>query len=600
MGMSLVFRPQPCRDEGLQGFILRLAEGNHVTPQRRLWNDASPSPETLAGLLGVAAAPWAERLFRQHDNKGNRPLWNSRTRRYCPECLKDKPYWRQAWELSLMTACPKHGRSLIEACPKCDCVHTWPRGILLTCVCGHDLRRSESSSVDEKELRLAQALNHKVLGHDSEIPNLKLLDLGQLHTLIITLGVYAKPGVRPSLRDQKIDSLASAQELMRTAAEVLLNWPQGFYRMLDQVQQSMEADGSASLPGRFGRFYAYLYDHYKEPKYGFLLHAFEKYLEQNWRHPLAERNKRLSRPLRNKHIWVPVRTIAKELGAGVKQITSLVTNGEIESSQVRTTGGRTVLCINRQQTDLIRGLLKDRIDLKMAGEILGVKEHRVRQLLDHHLLGKVITPQENGSGRWHISRTSLEQILILGSDLPELELGEDLVGLGHAIRYWLAKPYLFPRLIIAVIQADLLPVAVDKTETGLCAWLYERQALQTWISDQIKGLRNGAMPIPAAAEYLKIKQEVAYHLVRTLILPVIVEKDSKTTLVELQALERFKESHVLGVELSRQLKVSPKKLYEMLAKENVFPVSGHWIDGGRQNIYRRSNALEGLMKGLAP
>jgi len=257
---------------------------------REIWNDVSPSPEALAKLLGVKEPAWAERLFRQHDNKGNRPLWNSRTRRYCPECLKDKPYWRQAWELSLMTACPVHGRSLIEACPKCDRTHGWQRSTLLTCDCGHEMRRSESLLADEKELRLAQALSHKVLGHDSEIPNLKLLDLGQLHSLIITLGVYAQPGIRPSLRDQRIDSLKSAQQLMRTAAEVLLNWPQGFYRMLDQVQHSMEAEGSASLPGRFGRFYAYLYDHYKEPKYGFLLHAFEKYLEQNWRHPLAERN----------------------------------------------------------------------------------------------------------------------------------------------------------------------------------------------------------------------------------------------------------------------------------------------------------------------
>lgn len=593
----LIFRPQPFADEGMQGFILRLAEGNHVNPPRRLWNEVIPNPDILVRLLGLTQARWTERLFRQHDNKGNRPLWNIRTRRYCPACLHEKPHWRQGWELSLMTVCTVHRVSLIENCPVCDQVQSWKKGNLLSCICGHDLRRSKSLSADQKELKLAQVLNHKVYGQDSRIPNLKLLELEQLHSLIVTLGVYGKAGVRSALREQKIDSIASAQQLMGSASEVLLNWPQGFYRMLDQIQQSMGADESVSLPGRFGRFYGYLYGHYKEPKYGFLLHAFEEYLEQNWRHSFAERNKRLSRPLRKKHVWVPVKTIATELGAGVKQVIALVNSGEIESSQVKTTGGRTVLCINRQQVDVIRGILKDRVDLKMASEILGIKEQRVLQLVDHKLLGKVISPQENGNGRWHISRKTLEQILILGSDLPEFKAAEHLVSLGHAIRHLLTRPYLFPGIMIAIIKEDLLPIAVNKNEKGICGWMYERKALESWMAEQIKVERKGAMPIPAAAKHLKIKEEVIYHLVRTGILKTIVEVDSNQRLVALNTLDDFKQSHILGVEISRQLKVSPKKLFEILAKENVLPVSGHWIDGGRQNIYLRTNKLERLMKG---
>jgi hypothetical protein len=232
----LIFRPQPFEDEGMQGFILRLAEGNHINPPRILWNEATPNPDILVRLLGLTQARWTERLFRQHDNKGNRPLWNSRTRRYCPDCLRDKSYWRQGWELSLMTACAEHSVSLIENCPVCDQVQAWKSGNLLSCICGYDLRRSESFPVDEKELKLAQALNHKVCGHDSEIPNLKLLDLEQLHSLIITLGVYARPGVRPSLRDQKVDSLVSAQQLIQTASEVWLTPLKSIISIMKTVQ----------------------------------------------------------------------------------------------------------------------------------------------------------------------------------------------------------------------------------------------------------------------------------------------------------------------------------------------------------------------------
>jgi hypothetical protein len=595
MTSKLLYHPMPLSDEGLNGFLLKLAAGNKLTAINKLWNGGKFSLAALMVSLGLQEnTAGLQRLFRQRDNVGNRPLWNLRTSRYCPDCLREQSYWRQEWELSLMTVCHRHGGTLVEVCAACDHTLTWRRSALLSCTCGHDLCRATTKQADEKESRLAQILANKLHGEDSDITYLQSLDLKQLHFLIITLGVYANPAARLALREQKIDSLNEAQSLVNTASDVLLNWPKGFYQMLDRIQKSYSTDESARLGQRFGRFYSYLYDHHKGPEFGFLLHAFENYLEKNWRHALAGRNKRLSGRLRNKHIWVPASTIAKELGAGLKQITSLIENGEIESSQVRTTKGRTVLCINRQQLDLIRGLLKDRIDLKMAAGLLGVQETRVRQLLEHHLLGRVISPKENGSGRWRISRSALEQILILGSDLPDWHSSESLGknGLGHALRYWLHKPYLFPRLIIAVIKEEILPTAIDKSKPGLRAWVFDSTGLRQWVSDQIRGKRNGALAIPEAAKYLKIKQEVAYHLVKAGFLETIIEQDSLIRLIDLAGLEEFKRTYVLGAELSRQLKISPKHLSDVLKKENVLPISGNWIDGGRQNIYRRNKFLE--------
>ena len=597
MNTTLLYHPKPLPDEGLNGFLLRLATGNQVTTVRKLFNGRKFSPENLVRRLGIQQEiPEFQRMFRQVDSAGNHPVWNKRTSRYCPYCFREHAYWRQEWELSLVTVCLKHNCHLIENCKKCNHSLTWGRSVLSRCTCGGDLRHIEvpMSLADAKESKLTEIIVNKLYGEDSDIKYLRPLDLKQLHNLIIMLGVYASPQHHLPLRDQKISSLKESQTLVNAAADVLLNWPSGFYKMLDRIQQTYGADDSARLGQRFGRFYSYLYSRYKGREFGFLLHAFENYLEKNWRHALAGRNKRLSGRLRNKHIWVPASTIAKELNAGLKQIILLIEGGEIESSQVTTTKGRTVLCVNRQQMDLIRGLLKDRVDLKMAAEILGIQENRVLQLLKHHLLGKVISPQDSGSGRWKISRSALDQILILGSDLPEWNSSDfpEKCDFGHVLRFWLHKRFLFPRLIIAVIKEEILPVAVDKSFTGLKAWVFDSKTLKEWISNQIHGMRDGAMTIPEASKVLKIKQEVAYHLVNTGLLKVTVEQDSLIRLVELSTLDEFEKTYVLGTKLSRQLNTSPKHLAEILSSKYVFPVTGLEVDGGRQNIYRRDSYLD--------
>ncbi|AKR41997.1 hypothetical protein [Methylophilus sp. TWE2] len=451
---------------------------------------------------------------------------------------------------------------------------------------------------DDKEIELAQTLSNKLHGQDSQILNLQPLNLKQLHSLLVTLGVYANPERRIDLRNQSINSQSSARSLILTASKVLFNWPDSFHQMLDQIQKVSEKKNTARLGKRFGKFYEYLYTNYKGPEFGFLMHEFENYLENNWKHAIAARNKRLSRRLRSGHIWVPVHTMAVELNVSRKAISSLIETGEIDSSRVRTTMGREVICINRLQRELIRSLILDRVDLKMAAEMLGLQENRVCQLYEHHLLGKVIRAKENASGRWQLSRSSLEQILILGANLPEAASDGDLIGLRHLLHYVLNKPFLFPRLLMSVMKKEILPISVCKQERGLSAWQFERSHFKHWHIEQLKGSRKGAFTIPEAAKYLKIKQEVAYHLVGSGYIKCVMEEDSQLRLVTLSNLEDFKRNYVFGVELSKQLSISPKHLCELLEHNNIWPISGHGVDGGRQIIYRRDLVLQRAMKDL--
>jgi hypothetical protein len=38
---------------------------------------------------------------------------------FCPLCLKEAPYYKKSWRLSIFTDCPRHGTQLLDSCPRC-------------------------------------------------------------------------------------------------------------------------------------------------------------------------------------------------------------------------------------------------------------------------------------------------------------------------------------------------------------------------------------------------------------------------------------------------------------------------------------------------
>lgn len=92
----------------------------------------SKSPRDMNGM-GLP-----ERLFRNGANV------------YCPECLKEQPYWRKGWSILPIATCNKHGSRLLQDCPLCKQPLPLTRNRLLHCSCGHDLRQGKAELADTK------------------------------------------------------------------------------------------------------------------------------------------------------------------------------------------------------------------------------------------------------------------------------------------------------------------------------------------------------------------------------------------------------------------------------------------------------------------
>ncbi|MCD5327536.1 TniQ family protein [Chromobacterium piscinae] len=96
----------------------------------RRMGPTSKSPREMNGI-GLA-----ERLFRNGANV------------YCPECLKEHPYWRKAWFILPFATCNKHCIRLLQDCPSCKQPLSLTRNRLLYCPCGYDLRQGNTKMAD--------------------------------------------------------------------------------------------------------------------------------------------------------------------------------------------------------------------------------------------------------------------------------------------------------------------------------------------------------------------------------------------------------------------------------------------------------------------
>lgn len=163
---QLPFHPIPNAKEGLHGFLLRLAEGNGCNGIKFLCGNKPVSSEVLIQWLGLKTDRRLVRILTQlsYSKMTYRPLWNYKSSRYCPECLKGRQIWRQEWELTLFTVCPIHKCYLIETCTDCGKQLTWKRRQLLFCDCGAQLQAAKAAGAEEAETLLATTISSKLAG----------------------------------------------------------------------------------------------------------------------------------------------------------------------------------------------------------------------------------------------------------------------------------------------------------------------------------------------------------------------------------------------------------------------------------------------------
>lgn len=158
---QLFFSVSPHPMESVRSYILRGSAANRVPPSivtREVFGSTASFPirdaaslavKFRSAVLEVASLDgyWRAGRTRRGELRFSgswidRQVIMPRTRcSVCPACLAEAAILRYEWELSLVSACRRHGVALIDACPNCRRPIGASKRSIASCLCGTDFRR---------------------------------------------------------------------------------------------------------------------------------------------------------------------------------------------------------------------------------------------------------------------------------------------------------------------------------------------------------------------------------------------------------------------------------------------------------------------------
>lgn len=281
----------------------------------------------------------------------------------CPSCLVESSYCRRIWELTLVTACPKHMCLLIDECPKCERRIQSLRSSVSVCSCKFDWREVDVITLKEQEVALAKHIyllcgltpNDKYASTLAEQSPVFALNLQEFISALIFIASQQRglSGITGKLLTREMRN-KELHILYRKAFSVFENWPHNFYKFLDwrraQERNNLSRDERLkfSLGKDFGNFYSGMYRFFPSGSFDFMKTAFGEYLLSHWEGayvPSTNRNRfKRSPQFRGSNQYVPRVEARRLLGVNYKIIDHYVETGKLKAS-VRNRGKNRIFLI---------------------------------------------------------------------------------------------------------------------------------------------------------------------------------------------------------------------------------------------------------------
>ena len=598
---TLPVRSQIYRDEGPQGYMLRLAENNLMNSQelklagihfdyevllrQGLLTQESFDPE-LYQFVRYVSELWALETR----------VWNMQHARFCPHCLLEHTYWKVEWELNFYDVCHHHGVWLVDQCSSCGKKLSWSRTQLLRCQCGSILTAEQPKACPVNMTAIAAVMSSKIFQNETHVAPevVKTMNIEQTQRLIRYLGNYMSQvsGKNP-LKMRHAGDLVQSWPVTTLAAQVLDDWPKAFHDSLTKIEKLNRPDGRPSLNEVFGQAYHYVFKSLKEKPFEELRHQFELWLNGVWKGGIAKRNKRLTETLMQQAAWIPASVACDFLGTSHQRLDLLIREGTIEGETHISQKGRKFVMVRRDNLDRVKQHLFGLIDMTTAGRLLGLQKRRMRQVLKLIFTDAKKTGSSPGSP-WAVSRLEVNQILELSMDLGYVSIpDEGCVSLGHILRYWTWSNEDVAGFIISVKSKEIVPINVLDTVSGIAAWNFNEMELKNWKIKSQNGLGTW-LTIAQTAKLIGIKEQVAYELVRIGFLrtEVMPKQMKQGTRVRRSTIIEFKEKYIFATHIAEALGCSARKVISQLNHYGIQPISGPGVNGARQVLYQKTNDVE--------
>jgi hypothetical protein len=384
--------------------------------------------EALGDLLDIPEADIQATSYVRRDAIGytlggfggqtfSRPLIDFANVGVCPECLCESAHIRQVWDLSLLVACPHHGRLLLRSCPECDRKLKWGRSTVCFCDCGFDMRTAEMPSVSEATQRLME-LFYVVSREPSaakdfgfaNLPTLQRLGLEQLVDLILYLEKWLSPGKRLSVLSLPRMTVQDRIQLCTDVARVFQSWPDGWRKVIvDFATRRLQQNGKLfGLQRIFGGLYTKLFDK-SERHIEFLRDEFLRAASDGEVSLMCSvgRNCVAFGEKLTQNKYVPARDARDIMAIGQSTFEWLKEIGKLEI-QTRQIGQKEIHLITRESVAVAKAYLDSLMSPSQISKSLGVTVSMVERFTKGGALSAVRGKSVDGYRNWMFERAEVE------------------------------------------------------------------------------------------------------------------------------------------------------------------------------------------------
>lgn len=574
--VQLGLRPTPYLSESVLGYWVRLALENCI-PLPRLMSVLPPQVVDVdCGESKTQLSAWAAQYLRAP--QAVNPRWVlANNVRWCPCCLRESEHWRAHWELAMVSCCPVHEIYLRDRCPDCSSPIYW-RGLnLAQCHCG--LRLSAQKNVIRSkptviEKAVLASLYPEQFDNEDFLPSfLKQLNSDQLQRLMLFIGCWDLPKRKPSYKTDIGWVISAAEKVDHTFDK----WPSSYFSILDH--QLLRHPNEPRLIRQLGFYYRAVYREFQDPEFAFLRDATATYLVESWPGKLDRRYRRIPAADIEKNTNRSQTRLSKDVHVSARFIRRWLHDNKIDGQEFQLPSGRTRVTIPLRESIKIVALSRA-LNLNQAAVALQLPERRVIELIRSGLLYGA-SPEAGES--WLIPLEEVERVREIVNKIHFLDDG-DILTWDQVFRHYITSEVNFGSLISAVVLEQIRVVRPLKSDriSGFADFYVEKNSLKRWIASTASGLA-----LPALQSLLGMKQEVIYHLANT----GVLQTKSYGRLgrrVSLEEIQRFKATYITGAELAKEWKTSPRKVEALLWRYGIHPISGPRSDGGRQNIFART------------
>jgi len=462
----------------------------------------------------------------------------------------------------------------------------------MRCLCGSEISSWEQaeasrSSVDAARqiwLAFVKAIDAQKGAGKPQISAIDDLCLASVASLISHLGATTDTTqYMLSPKAWRNLTLLETSRLISVAYSRLTDWPLNFHDFLREEERSIE--NVAATSPRVHRLKKFIF-HDLPPDLNFLLDGFRGYMRDESVGTLDRRRGWATDSDIQCQAYVAATVAARQLGIRAATLHALAVR--VGATQVRKPGGirRHFTLIERAALSSLKQELSDEISLRKISLLLGISTSRVEQLAEVGLLKRRTVTHGLLSTSLFRRSKALELIDSLKGGGRVVAPPNRQISFAEVSKYFLSQRAEFVSLIRAVQEQHINLSRWDEGARGVAGAFFGREEFLDWHRQQCC---IGGMTVPEAAAHLHVKQEVAYHLVRSGLLKgrAAVRGRRVITLITTDALSNFEQRYVSSVEIAAAMSRSVGEVVAVLSGFGISPICGPQTDGSRQNMFRR-------------